>query len=422
MFLTKEESFFVNALSHPPPFFVFLKGIYRPLPRRTEEKPTRFSVWGAREKMGCVEMFAALVECRDTEEREFVRCIGAVESVTVDMFRAAVVRAVRGCGASGSYNAVSKLGKGVCVRVSKVQFDDEQQAPIYWEMRCASQLGALDVGLPLLCFGIVTLNHRRRFVSCWPWVECASAFVARLDATERLRFGARLMCVVERALETCVHAESMKLSNVVVTRTAEIKLIDWDPRFTRYVWTDEQRAAASGMRVVYMLVLEGVSPGLFALEAVARAAGVSDTSSASSLVAAVAAKAAAALADVMRAFDASFASGLVQIVQLYLAFGARLKAHDPALYKSMRAVAHDDDKWADGLVGAGEADAHLHALLLASALVSFAPDAREAHREALLRVRRAHGASMRHATESVPDTDAEADLFCNETAVDSPAK
>lgn len=357
-----------------------------------------------------VEMFAALVECRDTEEREFVSRLRAVDGeVTVDMFRAAVVRAVRGGAASGSYNAVSRLGKGVCVRVSKVPFDDDQQAPIYWEMTCASQLGALDVGLPLLCFGIVSVNRRRRFVSCWPWVECASAFVSRLDVQEKLRFGARLMCVIERALETCVHAESMKLSNVVVTRAAELKLIDWDPRFTRYVWTDEQRAAASGMRVVYMIVLEGVSPGLFTLETVARAAGVSDPP----VVPVVAAKAAAAIAAVMRVFDASFASGMVQIVQLYLAFGA-LKAHDSALCKRMRAVAHDDDKWADGLVGAGEAAAHLHTLLLASALVSFAPDAHDARRESLLRVGRAHVASMRYATESIPDTDTD-DLLCDES-------
>jgi hypothetical protein len=367
--------------------------------------------------MDAAEMFAALVECRDTEEHEFVRCLGAVEcGLTVDMFRAAVVRAVRGCGASGSYNAVSKLGKGVCVRVSKVQFDDEQQAPMYWEMRCASQLGALDVGLRLLCFGIVTINRRRRFVSCWPWVECASAFVARLDVQERLRFGERLMCVIERALETCVHAESMKLSNVVVTSAAQPKLIDWDPRFTRYVWTDEQRAAASGLRVVYMLVLEGVSPVLFSLETAALSAGVSvgDSPDRASLVAAVAAKAAAAVVAVMRVFDASFASGMVQIVQLYLAFGA-LKAHDQALCTRMRAVARDDDKWADGLVGAGEAAAHLHALLHASALVSFAPDAHEARRAALLRLHRVHVASMRYATESIPDTDEEDDLRCNES-------
>ena len=357
------------------------------------------------------EMFAALVECKVTEESDFVSHLRAVDGeVTVDTFRAAVVRALRGGTASGSYNAVAKLGQRVCVRVSKAPFDDGQQAPLYWEMTCASQLGTLTVGLPVLCFGIVHINRRRRFVSCWPWVECASAFVARLDAPAKLRFGKTLMGVIERALETCVHAESLKLTNVVVTHTGELRLIDWDPRFTRYVYSPSQREAAAGMGVVYMLVLESMSPGLFALETVARAAGVPDD--ADTAVCAVAASAASAVAAVMGAFDAQFASGVLQIVQLYLVFGA-LKVHAPSLCKRMRAMAHDAE-WADALVGAGEAAGHLRALLLAAALAAFAPDSHIARRAAIATLRRSHAASLRHATETIPDTDTE-DLLCDES-------
>ena len=364
-------------------------------------------------------MFAALACCKDTDASDFVSRLRGTDNVTVDQFLAAVVRACRGGAASGSYHAVSKLGSGVCVRVAKEPFYDEHQAPLYWEMTCADELGSLGVGLTLLCFGIVRIGRRRRFVSCWPWVDCAPACVSRLDAEEKLRFGARIACVLERALQTCVHAESMKLANIVVTSTGEPRLIDWDPRFTRYVTSPEQRAAAVAMRAVYMLVLESMSPGLFAADAFVRAVEAAEAADAEAaegpaLAELVGASAAASVAALLPAFDAAFAAGMVQILQLYLVCGLRRRrAGSTPLFAQMSKTA-DDEAWAERLVAAGEAKPHLSALLHAAALVCLAPDASRAIQVALARVSLAHAASLRHASKPIERAES---LSCDESPV-----
>ena len=348
-------------------------------------------------------MFASLISCKVTPVNDLVVKLGS-DSVTSHSFICAVDKALAKGSVSGSFNGVAKLGKDVCVRVSKAPFCDDDAAPAYWEMSCARQMHAIGVGLRLICFGIVNRAGRRRFVSCWPWVESAVDHVSGLTATGMLEFGEALMDVIHQTLKVCIHAESFKMSNVVITPDGAAKLIDFDGRYARFVYTDEQRVAASKFGVVYMIVLECMCPGLFTMESVARVAGVRADACH------VADAAVRATRAVLAAFDTAFSTGIIQLIQMYVAFG--IKSHI-SFADGMRVLGNDEE-WAERLLESGTAVDHIGVLIRASVYISFLPTASNV-KAVVSAVRRSHVRTLKYS-DVVPDTDDDVDmLVCRET-------